>query len=102
MSLALGFGGWVTTARNLSVSATGTTGTIRGSLYAYIVGLIAGTIGWSILGSIESVIADIVDAAVICWASEVGSYGGEAMYCREAGWLFGDQDREREGYDYDV
>lgn len=102
MSLALGFGGWVTTARNLSVSATGTAGTIRGSLYAYIVGLIAGTIGWSILGSIESVIADIVDAAVICWASEVGSYGGEAMYCREAGWLFGDQDREREGYDYDV
>ncbi|KAJ5693321.1 hypothetical protein N7462_002744 [Penicillium macrosclerotiorum] len=88
MSLALGFGGWVTTARSLNTSATG--GTIRGSLYAYVVGLIAGTIGWSILGAIESVIADIVDASVICWASEVGVYGREARYCREAGWLFGD------------
>lgn len=88
MSLALGFGGWVTTARSLTTSSTG--GTIRGSLYAYVVGLIAGTIGWSILGSIESVIADIVDASVICWASEVGIYGREARYCREAGWLFSD------------
>jgi hypothetical protein len=88
MSLALGFGGWVTTARGLSTSATG--GTVRGSLYAYVVGLIAGTIGWTILGAMESVIADIVDAAVICWASEVGIYGREARYCREAGWLFGD------------
>ncbi|KAJ5562296.1 hypothetical protein N7461_001057 [Penicillium sp. DV-2018c] len=88
MSLALGFGGWVTTARNLTTSATG--GTIRGSLYAYVVGLIAGTIGWTTLGAMEGVIADIVDAAVICWASEVGIYGREARYCREAGWLFGD------------
>lgn len=88
MSLALGFGGWVTTARSLTTSATG--GTIRGSLYAYVVGLIAGTIGWSILGAMESVIADIVDASVICWASETGVYGNEARYCREAGWLFGD------------
>lgn len=88
MSLALGFGGWVTTARSLTIASTG--GTIRGSLYAYVVGLIAGTIGWSVLGAIESVIADIVDASVICWASEVGLYGTEARYCREAGWLFGD------------
>ncbi|KAJ5169104.1 uncharacterized protein N7482_004698 [Penicillium canariense] len=89
MSLALGFGGWVTTARNLNTS-----GTIRGSLYAYVVGLIAGTIGWSILGAMESVVADIVDAAVICWASEVGVYGREARYCREAGWLFGDSNSD--------
>lgn len=88
MSLALGFGGWVTTARSLTVADT--RGTVRGSLYAYVVGLIAGAIGWSILGAMESVIADIVDAAVICWASEVGIYGREARYCREAGWLFGD------------
>lgn len=88
MSLALGFGGWVTTARSLTTTATG--GTIRGSLYAYVVGLIAGAIGWSILGAMESVIADIVDASVICWASEVGIYGQEARYCREAGWLFGE------------
>ncbi|KAJ5136977.1 hypothetical protein N7448_005531 [Penicillium atrosanguineum] len=92
MSLALGFGGWVTTARSLTTAATG--GTIRGSLYAYVVGLIAGAIGWSILGAMESVIADIVDASVICWASEVGIYGREARYCREAGWLFGDSNSD--------
>lgn len=88
MSLALGFGGWVTTARNLTTSSTG--GTIRGSLYAYVVGLIAGTIGWSVLAAMEGVIADIVDACVICWGSEVGIYGREARYCREADLLFGD------------
>ncbi|CAL5872282.1 uncharacterized protein PFLUO_LOCUS6543 [Penicillium psychrofluorescens] len=90
MSLALGFGGWVTTARGLVTSASG--GTIRGSLYAYVVGLIAGTIGWSVLGAVEGVIADIVDATVVCWSSEVGIYGREARYCREAGWLFGDSE----------
>lgn len=88
MSLSLGFGGWVASARSLSTP--GANGVTRGSLYAYVVGLIAGTIGWSVLGSMESVIADIVDAAVICWSSEVGTYGTEARYCREAGWLFGD------------
>ncbi|RMJ25429.1 hypothetical protein PHISP_03707 [Aspergillus sp. HF37] len=88
MSLALGFGGWVASARSLNTpDANGTT---KGSLYAYVIGLIAGTIGWSVLGSMESVVADIVDASVICWSSEVGTYGTEARYCREAGWLFGD------------
>lgn len=88
MSLALGFGGWVASARSLNTP--GASGTTKGSLYAYVIGLIAGTIGWSVLGSMESVVADIVDAAVICWSSEVGTYGTEARYCREAGWLFGD------------
>ena len=87
MSLALGFGGWVTTARDLGVASG--SGVIRGSVYAYVVGLIAGTIGWSVLGAIERVIADIVDASVICWGSEIGAYGREARYCREADWLFG-------------
>ncbi|RAL10778.1 uncharacterized protein BO97DRAFT_406771 [Aspergillus homomorphus CBS 101889] len=89
MSLALGFGGWVSTARNYRVPSD--PGVVRGSLYAYMVGLIAGTIGWSILGAIESVIADIVDASLICWSSEVGIYGREARYCREAGWLFSEE-----------
>lgn len=88
MSLALSFGGWVSTARNLTIPGVG--GSARGSLYAYIVGLIAGAIGWGILGAVEGIIADIVDASIICWSSEVGTYGGEARYCREAGWLFGE------------
>ncbi|PYH41172.1 uncharacterized protein BP01DRAFT_418929 [Aspergillus saccharolyticus JOP 1030-1] len=89
VSLALGFGGWVSTARNFRVPSDN--GVVRGSLYAYMVGLIAGAIGWSILGAIESVVADIVDASIICWSSEVGVYGTEARYCREAGWLFGQE-----------
>jgi hypothetical protein len=88
MSLALGFGGWVSAARNLEVPGLGMG--VHGSMYAYVVGLIAGTIGWSILGAAEGVIADIVDASFICWSSEVGTRGGEARYCREAGWLFGE------------
>ncbi|EEH03831.1 conserved hypothetical protein [Histoplasma capsulatum G186AR] len=107
MSLGLGFGGWVSTARNLRLATTGTgTTTIRGSLYAYVVGLIAGTIGWGVLGAMEGVLTGVVDAAVVCWASEVGSSRREARYCREAGWLFGGERNggrggEGEG-DYDV
>ncbi|KAH8422956.1 uncharacterized protein LDX57_000712 [Aspergillus melleus] len=89
MSLALGFGGWVSAARNLGVPAVSSIG--KGSVYAYVVGLIAGTIGWSVLGTVEGIIADIVDASIICWGSEVGIHGREARYCREAGWLFGDE-----------
>ncbi|KAL4734619.1 hypothetical protein BDV11DRAFT_197895 [Aspergillus similis] len=89
MSIALGFGGWVSTARSFRVPTDH--GVIRGSIYAYIVGLIAGAIGWSVLGAIEGVVADIVDASIICWSSEVGTYGREARYCREAGWLFGQE-----------
>jgi hypothetical protein len=93
MSLALGFGGWVSTARTLKLEDTG----FRGSLYAYIVGLIAGAIGWGILGAMEGVLGCIVDAVVVCWGSEVGSSGrGEVRYCREAGWLFGDEE-DRDG-----
>jgi hypothetical protein len=89
MCLALGFGGWVTTARSLKLDGS----SVRGSLYAYIVGLVAGAIGWGILGAMEGVLACVVDAVVVCWGSEVGSTGtGEARYCREAGDLFRDDD----------
>ena len=98
MSLALGFGGWVTTARSLSTP--GVDGTTGGSMYAYVVGLIAGTIGWSVLGAVESIIADILDALVICWSSEVGTHAREARYCREAGWLFGESVDPRNTRDY--
>ncbi|KAI4752859.1 hypothetical protein E4T52_14936 [Aureobasidium sp. EXF-3400] len=90
MSFALGFGGWVSTARNVQLAGDG----FKGSLYAYIVGLIAATIGWAVLGAIEGVIGGVVDASVVCWASETGGRGGagEARYCREAGELFGEGD----------
>ncbi|KAK5071473.1 hypothetical protein LTR64_004749 [Lithohypha guttulata] len=93
MCLALGFGGWVSTARTLKLA--GTDG-VRGSLYAYVVGLIAGAIGWAVLGAMEGVLACIVDAVVVCWSSEVGSSGnGEVRYCREAGYLFGRDEDDR-------
>lgn len=88
MSMALGFGGWVATARQLSISMPEGPG-LRGSAYAYVVGLVAGFIGWGVLGAMEGVLSGIVDATVVCWGSERGMVGGGA-YCLEAGYLFGD------------
>ena len=94
MSAGLGFGGWVSTARTLTFQQDDGNKTIKGSLYAYVVGLIAAAIGWGILGAMEGVLGGVVDAAVVCYGSEVGanangSERGEARYCREAGELFG-------------
>ncbi|KAL8712796.1 MAG: hypothetical protein Q9220_003004 [cf. Caloplaca sp. 1 TL-2023] len=93
-SLALGFAGWVSTAKQLHISAAATGGggsgsnTVKGSLYAYVVGLIAAAIGWGVMGAIDGVLTGVVDAAVVCWGSERVRNGG-VRYCREAGELFG-------------
>ncbi|PQE04106.1 Choline transporter protein [Rutstroemia sp. NJR-2017a BVV2] len=92
MALSLGFGGWVATARQLSITMPQGAG-IKGSAYAYVVGLVASFIGWGVLGAMERVLSGIVDATVVCWGSEKGMVGGGA-YCLEARYLFGD---EREG-----
>lgn len=95
MVLALGYGAWVATSRLLQIDGE----TYRGSLYAYVVGLGAAAIGWSVLGATEGIILGIVDAVVVCWGSEVGALRGQgrnaARYCREAGELFGEG---RRGY----
>jgi hypothetical protein len=83
--------------------AAGGVAGVRGSLYAYVVGLIAGAIGWGVLGAMEGVLAGVVDACLVCWGSETGAgaggggagrrghaAGAQARYCIEAGWLFGD------------
>ena len=88
MAMALGFGGWVATARQLNIDIPEGAG-IRGSAYAYVVGLVASFIGWGVLGAMEGVLSGIVDASVVCWGSERGMAGGGA-YCLEAGYLFGD------------
>lgn len=93
MAVSLGFGGWVATARQLEVA--GNKG-VRGSVYAYVVGMVAGFIGWGVLGAMEGVLAGIVDGTVVCWGIERGTVGG-GRYCLEAGWLFGDgREEERE------
>lgn len=98
-SLALAYGGWVTAARQIRLKAPDDpTSTVRGSLYAYIIALIAGAIGWGILSAMEGVLANIVDACVVCWGSEVAGNNGRrngrggVRYCKEAGWLFGEDD----------
>ena len=92
-ALALGFGGWVSTARSLTLSTAqgATTPTVKGSIYAYVVGLVAAAIGWGVLGAIDGVVAGVVDAVVVCWGSE-RSRGEGVRYCREAECLFGEDD----------
>ncbi|KAI9823102.1 MAG: hypothetical protein M1826_000253 [Phylliscum demangeonii] len=80
MSVALGLAGWVRTAR---VSGAGARAG-SGSLYAYVVGLMAAVIGWAVLGAVEGVLVAVLDAAVVCWAGAAGS-----GYCLEAERLFG-------------
>lgn len=94
-ALAFGFGGWVSTARMLTLD-NGISAKVTGSLYAYVVGLIAAAIGWAVLGAMEAVLGGVLDAIVVCWGSEVGRNGSGAIggpsgagYCREAGELLG-------------
>lgn len=82
-SIALGFGGWVRVAHSMKIDG------VRGSMYAYVVALMAGTIGYAVLGAIENVVGAVLDAGVVCWASESAGGRGEARFCREAGELFG-------------
>lgn len=92
ITIALGFGGWVSTARMLRLGD----GSVpyKGSLYAYVVGLISAAIGWGALGAMEGVLGGILDAVLVCWGSEAArerEQGGQATYCVDAGKLFGDE-----------
>jgi hypothetical protein len=101
ITISLGFGGWVSTARMLQLG----NGTVpyKGSLYAYVVGLISAAIGWGALGAMEGVLGGILDAVLVCWGSEVGRDGdGEARYCVDAGRLFGNEVIGQERGRYDV
>jgi hypothetical protein len=95
MAIALGFAGWVMTARQLKLERPDGLG-VRGSAYAYVVGLVASFIGWGILGAMEGILSGIVDAVVICYGSEKRMATGAGGYCMEAAYLFGDRRAERE------
>jgi len=73
-ALTLGTGAWVAARDNNG-----------GSGYGYIVGMIAGAIGWGVLGATEGCLSNIVDACLVC----VGSEGPNAGHCREAQAVFG-------------
>jgi hypothetical protein len=74
-AMSLGIGAWVASARSVD----------GGSVYGYLVGLIAGCIGWCIIGATEGCLSNVVDATLVC----VGSEGGGGTHCREAQLVFG-------------
>ncbi|KAI1432462.1 hypothetical protein GGR50DRAFT_674351 [Xylaria sp. CBS 124048] len=93
MSTALGFAAWVMTARQLQIqSADGPA--IRGSMYAYVVGIVASMIGWGVLGAMEGILSGILDGLIICYVSERRLE--RATYCIEAAKLFEDRRYERD------
>ncbi|KAK1827560.1 choline transporter-like protein ctl1 [Podospora conica] len=96
MATGLGFAGWVMTARLLGVERPDGSIGIRGSAYAYVVGLVAGFIGWGVLGAMEGILSGIVDAVVICYGSEKRMISGGGGYCMEAAYLFGDRRAPRD------
>ncbi|TDZ25338.1 Choline transporter-like protein ctl1 [Colletotrichum orbiculare MAFF 240422] len=95
MATALGFAGWVITAKQLQISLPDGVG-VRGSAYAYVVGLVASFIGFSVMGAMEGILSGILDAVVICYGSERRMASGGGTYCMEAAYLFGDRNRRDE------
>ncbi|KAI0433266.1 hypothetical protein F5Y09DRAFT_299552 [Xylaria sp. FL1042] len=93
MSTALGFAAWVMTARQLRVQVPDST-SIKGSAYAYVVGIVASMIGWGVLGAMEGIVSGILDGVLICYASERRLE--RATYCIEAAKLFEDRRYERD------
>lgn len=93
MSVALGFAAWVMTARQLRVQVPDNT-SMRGSAYAYVVGIVASMIGWAVLGAMEGILSGILDGVLICYASERRLE--RATYCIEAAKLFEDRRYERD------
>ncbi|KAI4870733.1 hypothetical protein F4820DRAFT_455192 [Hypoxylon rubiginosum] len=88
MSTALGFAAWVMTARQLQIQVPDSVGGIRGSAYAYVVGMVASMIGWGVLGAMEGILSGILDGVLICYASERRLGSERATYCIEAARLF--------------
>lgn len=95
MATALGFAGWVITAKQLRVQRPDGMG-MRGSAYAYVVGLVASFIGYSVMGAMEGVLSGIVDAVLICYGSERRMEMGHGRFCLEAAHLFGERRGGRE------
>lgn len=90
MATALGFAGWVITAKQLRIQLPDGMG-MRGSAYAYVVGLMASFIGYSVMGAMEGILSGIVDAVLICYGSERRMERGHGRFCLEAAYLFGER-----------
>jgi hypothetical protein len=90
MATGLGFAGWVITAKQLRIQLPDGMG-VRGSAYAYIVGIMASFIGYSVMGAMEGILSGIVDGVLICYGSERRMERGHGRYCLEAAYLFGER-----------
>lgn len=90
MATGLGFAGWVMTAKQLQMQLPDGMG-VRGSAYAYVVGLMASFIGYSVMGAVEGILSGIVDAVLICYGSERRMERGHGRFCLEAAYLFGER-----------
>ncbi|KOS22095.1 Choline transporter-like protein ctl1 [Escovopsis weberi] len=95
MATGLGFAGWVITAKQLQVQLPNGIG-VRGSAYAYVVGMMASFIGYSVMGAMEGILSGIVDAVLICYGSERRMERGHGRFCLEAAHLFGERRLGRE------
>ncbi|RDA87219.1 hypothetical protein CP532_2512 [Ophiocordyceps camponoti-leonardi (nom. inval.)] len=89
MATGLGFAGWVMTAKRLQIQMPDGMG-VRGSAYAYVVGIMASFIGYSVMGAMEGILSGIVDAVLICYGSERRMERGQGRFCLEAAYLFGE------------
>lgn len=90
MATGLGFAGWVITAKQLKIQLPDGMG-VRGSAYAYVVGIMASFIGYSVMGAMEGILSGIVDAVLICYGSERRMERGHGRFCLEAAHLFGER-----------
>ncbi|KAK7423926.1 hypothetical protein QQX98_000798 [Neonectria punicea] len=90
MATALGFAGWIITAKQLRIQLPDGMG-MRGSAYAYVVGIMASFIGYSVMGAMEGILSGIVDAVLICYGSERRMERGHGRFCLEAAYLFGER-----------
>lgn len=90
MATALGFAGWIITAKQLRIQLPDGMG-VRGSAYAYVVGIMASFIGYSVMGAMEGILSGIVDAVLICYGSERRMERGHGRFCLEAAYLFGER-----------
>lgn len=90
MATGLGFAGWVITAKQLEIDLPNGMG-LRGSAYAYVVGIMASFIGYSVMGAMEGILSGIVDGVLICYGSERRMERGHGRYCLEAAYLFGER-----------
>jgi hypothetical protein len=79
-ALGLGLAAWIQAARRSGASS---------SLYGYIVGMIAGAVGWMVVGCVEGMVSVLVDACFVSWIVDADNTAAGRTHCQEANGVFG-------------